>query len=838
MINCRLFSLTTLIFLVCFSSISAKTLDFRENIRMLDDRHRQERNIGLEKLRMLADKYRQKRRLENNNMIKKAKQLNLPIRQKFKNGGIIELMRFKNNIPIYYSTYNLSAAKLINTATLWPEFNNGFNFNLTGDNITLGLWDGGSPCLSHKEFEGRVAYHDAGIYSGISQHATKMAGTMIAAGKFGLAKGMAYTARLDAYYWKSEEERMAEAAADGLLVSNHSYGVIAGWDQHNGQWFWYGDESISDTEDYQFGYYNETARDWDEIAYNAPYYLIITAGGNDRDDAWTGEHQYFDPDTGEQRSSSKPRDPDGGIEGYDSTPANGTAKNTLTVGGVVHNRKMSLSSGWGPTDDGRIKPDIVAGYFVNCTTTMNDSYGNSDGTSAAAAMVSGSIGLLLQHQENLYGTDDPFRSSTMKALVIHGADDSISGAPGPDYRFGWGLMDTQRSAEIMSLDAQSKSNYFYGGNLHIFELGVLEGIQTFPIQVLAAGIEPLRATLVWTDPPGVPPQPSLDPVDKMLVNDIDMRIEDQQGNVFKPYILDSHPDKCDQPATTGNNDRDNIEMIYVEDPKKGETYTIRFSHPNLMEDGGQLFSLIITGNKNYSPFPDTGQTKFYGDSKEINRPSEGQAFFGQDAHNQPRVPRSYTKLGHSGIELPADTEHIDKGGPWIMTRDNATGLVWELITKGNRGIEYTWEEALTYAEKLELGGYTDWDLPTVKELNSLVDRGVYYPAIDTNWFPNTLSSRYWSSTAYPFNHNYAWRVNFWEGWFQANLKEETYYVRAVRRQYPHTEEIYADSSRFVDNEDGTILDRMTGLIWQKNSAPGTYNWEQALAYAQYLNITK
>ncbi len=108
--------------------------------------------------------------------------------------------------------------------------------------------------------------------------------------------------------------------------------------------------------------------------------------------------------------------------------------------------------------------------------------------------------------------------------------------------------------------------------------------------------------------------------------------------------------------------------------------------------------------------------------------------------------------------------------------DTSTGLVWQQATAG----PFNWEEALTYCEALSLGGYDDWRLPNRNELQYLVDYSRYSPAIDTNAFPDTQSSGYWSSTTYAFYPEYAWNVSFGDGLVDGYSRSYTFYVRAVR----------------------------------------------------------
>ena len=86
---------------------------------------------------------------------------------------------------------------------------------------------------------------------------------------------------------------MAAAAANGLLISKHSYGWITGWYQNPDMGtYWYGNQFIDNFEDANFGRYDDHARHWDEIAYNAPYYLICKSAGNDRGDFSSGNIMF------------------------------------------------------------------------------------------------------------------------------------------------------------------------------------------------------------------------------------------------------------------------------------------------------------------------------------------------------------------------------------------------------------------------------------------------------------------------------------------------------------------------------------------------------------------
>ena len=126
---------------------------------------------------------------------------------------------------------------------------------------------------------------------------------------------------------------------------------------------------------------------------------------------------------------------------------------------------------------------------------------------------------------------------------------------------------------------------------------------------------------------------------------------------------------------------------------------------------------------------------------------------------------------------------VDNGNGTVT--DTSTGLMWQQDTARDGEGNYdtmTWEEALAYCEALELpnGGYTDWRLPTIKELLSLVDYSQYDPAIDEIFRLNTVSSRYWSSTTVASSTYNAGVVDFSNGYDYWSNKPNNYYVRAVR----------------------------------------------------------
>ena len=107
--------------------------------------------------------------------------------------------------------------------------------------------------------------------------------------------------------------------------------------------------------------------------------------------------------------------------------------------------------------------------------------------------------------------------------------------------------------------------------------------------------------------------------------------------------------------------------------------------------------------------------------------------------------------------------------------DQRTGLMWQKDTAPGT---YSWQDALEYCEKLDLAGHTDWRLPTICELLSIVDYGRCDPAIDLVF--GAVSSWYWSSSTDVSNPHRAWYVSFLHGLVLYGTKTCAGFVRAVR----------------------------------------------------------
>jgi PKD repeat protein len=523
----------------------------------------------------------------------KAAQLNIPIRETFPNGVEREFVGISpTGMPIYVqTTNNLEAARTISTNRVWPGGSTGLNLTGSGMTNRLGVWDGGRVRTTHQEFGTRANQLDGS--ASLSDHATHVAGTMAATGVVANAKGMSYQAPINCFDWSNDNSEMSNAANQGMLISNHSYSQISGWNYNDNEsrWEFWGDPSISTTEDYKYGFYDDISESWDQICEFRPNYLPFVAAGNDRNEPSTIPTSFYIRNSNGQWVLGNSANPPSKVGPYNSISGGGAnAKNVLTVGAVNRITNgyanpagvvMSSFSGWGPTDDGRIKPDVVAnGVAVNsCISTSNTDYATYNGTSMATPNASGSALLIQQHYNNLNSSF--MRSSTLKGLIIHTADEAGT-TVGPDYTFGWGLMNTNKAIGVIS---DNLKNVIFQNSL--------SSLTTYTYTFFCDGLTPIRATVCWTDRPASSPIPSLNPTTRMLVNDLDVRIRRNSDNqIFMPYVLNrAVPNAA---ATTGDNNIDNVEQINIAAPTMG-TYTVTITGKGSMVGGSQQYALILSG---------------------------------------------------------------------------------------------------------------------------------------------------------------------------------------------------------------------------------------------------
>ncbi|MEY4628291.1 MAG: hypothetical protein RLZZ595_617 [Bacteroidota bacterium] len=523
----------------------------------------------------------------------------------------------EKGFPMYVGTQsNVIAASTIGTNKLWTGGSSGLNLDGASPALTnkLALWDGGLINKSHVELIGRITQKDNPTTE--DNHATHVTGTLVASGVNAVAKGMAHGIKgIIAYDFNNHITEISNEAAN-LLVSNHSYGSISGWRFNSGQNRWEFWGTAGSTEDWKFGNYSSETQMWDSISYLAPNYLIVKSAGNNRNETGPAvgtNYWRFDESNQMVDAGGRPS----GISdqtGYDLLPTYSNAKNALIVGNVfpisggytsVADVVLSNSSSFGPTDDGRIKPDVVANGsgLTSSGAGSNTTYSTLSGTSMSSPTIAGSA-ILLQELFLSKNNNRAAWASTIKGLILHTTDKATT-VPGPDYKHGWGLANIARAASVLN---NTKNNLVVEKKL--------KNDSVYTITVVASGKGPLSATIVWTDPAGqVTPNGQLNSREKKLVNDLDIRIK-QGTKTFFPWKLNGAAPA--NPATLGDNDVDNVEKIEIDSVLLGESYTIEVRHKGklLRGDSTQNFSLVVSGigGTAYAPANFTDQTGAYIDT--------------------------------------------------------------------------------------------------------------------------------------------------------------------------------------------------------------------------------
>lgn len=588
---------------VAWGQDSAADLLERPGLRLSDPAARA---AVVESLRELASQRREAAR-------SRAASEGLPLRVVRPDGTVQEIAHFVSDEPVYLTTQNVNAG--ISTAADQVRTEHSTD----GGGITIGMWDGGSGRASHQEFGSRMVVMDG---AASINHATHIGGTLAAAGVDARALGMAPAATVHSYDWNQDLSEMTARAATGpgesgsLYLSNHSYGYVSGWNfVNNGTrvWEWYGNGTTSSAVEEDFGRYSSFSRDQDALAHSAPYYLIFRAAGNERtNNPSSGQNVALSPGS----STVVPYDPaqhpagDGIYRGgFETVAFDAVAKNVMVVGATTDavssgTREPSVASvsgfsSWGPTDDGRIKPDIVANgdRLVSSANGSNTAYATLSGTSMATPNAAGSAALLIQHYANLF-SGGAMRSSTLKGLLIHTADDL--GNAGPDYKYGWGLINTKAAADIIT-DHNS-----FPEKQRMTEDRISSTSSAHSRSFVWDGSSPIRATLAWTDPAGNATTTS-DLRSPRLVNDLDLKIVGPDGAEYFPFVMPFvgtwTQDAMDLPAGTGINNTDNVEQVVLAAPALEGTYKVVVSYSGTLADERQDYSLILSGSSGEEPPP-------------------------------------------------------------------------------------------------------------------------------------------------------------------------------------------------------------------------------------------
>ena len=543
---------------------------------------------------------------------------------------------FFGGIPYFLKSYDTDQIKNSNVDAIQEGTIDGLTGSFNGEGMKVSVFDGGRVYAEHTDFgsSARITNKEANTVP-YDSHATGVTGMIGSEGKdvstragvfVGNTKGMMPKATFDSYYFgnstldgETEEKDVSAKIRDSKpALSNHSYGNVIGWRLSNGPmgggWYWRGSYDSSNGHSYDLNgtYYNRD-KELDDIVYNNPYMVVVKSAGNSYGDGPTSNSRYpayyiKSDGTWGQFSSTDALPQDNCAAEYDCIPTGAVAKNIITVGAtekITNNngRYIQVSdvvktdySSAGPRDDGAIKPDIagVGSSVVSPSTSPagSNSYQKGNGTSYSAPQVTGIIGLWSQIYQSLFAGQN-LNAASAKNLLIHTAQEA--GNVGPDVWYGWGFVDAKKGAELLVQKKQNKV---------IFEDKELKNAKKNEFLVKTDGSQPLKATIVWTDPSNKNSNyntysEAYNDRTSKLVNDLDLRITNVQTNeVHYPWKLDVNAPR--NPAIKGDNTVDNVEQVLIDQPAAG-IYKIEVSNKGTLvnNDGAnaekQVYSMIVTG---------------------------------------------------------------------------------------------------------------------------------------------------------------------------------------------------------------------------------------------------
>jgi len=428
-------------------------------------------------------------------------------------------------------------------------------YSLDGSGVVAFIYDGGSMAVSHPDHASRLTVIDS---DSVSNHATHVGGTVGGDGTLsdGLERGMAPAVMLLSAGFEFSGSGTFLYSNPGDLETDYENAMVNhGADIANNSI-----GSNIDTNGFSCaiqGDYGVTSSIIDSIVrggLTGSPMRIVWAAGNER-----------------QASRCDIE----GVGDYRSVPTPSGAKNHISVGAVnANDDSMTSFSSWGPVDDGRIIPTVVA---PGCQTTedtgitstsSSGGYASLCGTSMASPTVTGIGALIIEDYRDQFPDLPMFRNAFLKALLAHTAVDR--GNPGPDYQFGYG-----------SVRANAAIDQLRTGNF--LEQTVEQGDVYGTTIVVAPGDSEMRVTLAWDDAPGSPLAA------QALVNDLDLVVTSPSGARFFPWTLDPADPSADA-VTTAVDRVNNIEQVLVENPEPG-SWTVEIVGFNVPE-GPQPFALV------------------------------------------------------------------------------------------------------------------------------------------------------------------------------------------------------------------------------------------------------
>ena len=397
--------------------------------------------------------------------------------------------------------------------------------NLSGAGVVACVFDGGLVDINHPAFGGRASLGEEGA---IVEHATHVAGTLGANGSDD-TRGMAPEVSILSYALGHFESGSSLYTNPEDIWNNYMAAVVSG-----------GARLIT------------TSLGVNVLANHLPCnllgdYTLVCALIDSAVRGGLGEEVTILFSAGNENYENAWCE-----DGYGTLGVPGCAKNTISVGAIDDERALAVFTSWGPADDGRIKPEVVGNGVDVLSTGLDGDYILNSGTSMSTPATAGVVALMLEAWDRHSDLEPPIPAQ-IKSLLITGAEDL--GNIGPDYQFGFGLVNAQNSADIINQYGITRGQVADDENWS----------QEFTVP---ADLEELKVSLCWADPP------ASHLAEATLVNDLDLRLTSPSGTTYLPLTL--NPQIPENEAQPQRNSVDVAEQVVVPEPEEGSwTITVQ-----------------------------------------------------------------------------------------------------------------------------------------------------------------------------------------------------------------------------------------------------------------------
>ena len=406
-----------------------------------------------------------------------------------------------------------------------------------GSGIVMAIGDDGG--VNHEDFKGRIIDHTDYNYG---NHGDMTVGLAMGAGNINpLGAGMA-TGSVLHLYGIGTYNHILDAPSNfteyGTVITSTSYGEGCG------------------------GFYSSSAQEIDQQIVDNKKLLHFFSTGN-------SAQLNCSPSYGNVVS------PEGVYYG-NITGGRKAAKNTIAVGNLNYEDELRTSSSRGPTEDGRIKPDLCAHGQGNLTTDEDNEYRWGGGTSASSPVAAGIAASLYQAYKEHNSNALP-ESGLIKAMLLNTAEDL--GRPGPDFDYGWGRINADKALELIEQE-QYLTDTIDHGQEHWHTIAI------------PGGVAEVKVMVYWTDAAGTLI------AGNTLVNDLDIQLQSPTGNAYLPWVLSTFPhvDSLTKPAYRGLDHKNNMEQVSLENPTPGN-YSVRIQG-NFIPTASQSYHLVYYFQKN------------------------------------------------------------------------------------------------------------------------------------------------------------------------------------------------------------------------------------------------